>query len=78
MERVRNFLMIFMIILLPSFAYAEGFNWGEALSPGGLIAGAVVMVVELIMGKTDWFKSGSILEFVGKLLLKIFKKDTEL
>lgn len=72
--------LILLIIIFPWVALAqdEGFNWADAFMPGGVIAAGVVMVIEFILGKTDWVKANSIVELVLNALLKLFKKDSEI
>ena len=73
-------VLIMLIILFPMAAFAAegGFDWAAALSPGGMIAAAIVLVIEFIVGKTDLVKAGSILEIILNLGLKLLKKDTEI
>ena len=73
-----KWILLTLFMFLPVVAQAEGFDWAGAFSPGGIIAVVIVLGVEALAGATDWFKSGSILELVKNMVLKLFKKETVL
>ena len=69
--------LVLMVLLLPVSAYA--FEWGDLLSPSFYEPYLlyVVLAVEFVLGKTDWVKSGSIIELILNGLLKVVKKESK-
>jgi len=67
--------IILLIMLTPVLAHAA---WYDGLMPGGAYAAAIIMVIEFVLGKTDWVKANSVVELVLNGILKLFKKDQEI
>jgi hypothetical protein len=73
-------MLLMLIVLMPMVALgaeeAGSFDWLAALMPGGLIAVGITLVIEFIIGKTDWIKANSIGEVILNMVLKLVKKET--
>jgi len=64
---------ILMVMFLPTFAYA--LDLGAILDPSNPYVILGFLILEYVMGKTDWVKANSVVELVINLALKMFKKE---
>lgn len=65
-----------MIMFMPMIAYAV--SVGEIMDPSSIYAVLIVMILEYVLGKTDWIEANSTVELVLNLVLKLFKKESTL